>query len=52
MAGLWPLYERLSTMGFLISINSNGTPAGRGPRGPAGRASAHTHQHHALRRGQ
>lgn len=21
----WPLYERLSTMGFLISINSNGT---------------------------
>ena len=29
-------------MGFLISINSNGTPAGRGPRGPAGRASAHT----------
>ncbi len=23
-------------------------PAGRGPRGPAGRASAHTHQHHAL----
>lgn len=24
----WPLYERLSTMGFLISINSNGHPAG------------------------